>query len=249
MSEQSWKGFCRLLSFICFFVFVGSLSCYAADKQVDAVWVEADGIRHEIFFSTFSEGTWSDPVQLTDDYFDNLHPVVDRDSHGKHWVFWTASDAGKLTLHYTSSTDDGWADIKEVPVELNSSIAPSVVIAADDVLWLAWAGNTGGQDDIYVTTLHNGEWGKAVMVHPENEVPDILPTITLDAAKQLSVRWKTFQNGAYVTVQSTWDGRKWSSPEQVEAVETTAADSLQAEKDIPVPEFLKDDDRAFVRLY
>ncbi len=38
-----------------------------AQQEIDVVWTKSDGIRPEIFLTTNSGGTWSDPVMVTDD--------------------------------------------------------------------------------------------------------------------------------------------------------------------------------------
>ena len=232
-----------------FMVLFACSSLYAVEKEADAVWIESDGLRHEVFYSTFTAGSWSEPVQVTDDYFDNLYPVIDRDRQGKKWLFWTASDNGKLSLHYATSDDAVWSEINDVPTELNSSIAPSMVIDAQNVVWLVWSGNTGGQDDIYFATCTNGTWSSPETVHPRDEVPDILPQIVVADNNELTVIWKKYQQGEYQQVQSTWDGKKWSSLERVETVEQTGVEQLEGDQEIPIPAFIKDDDRAFVRIY
>ncbi len=221
----------------------------SSGRDADVVWIESDGIRHEVFFSTLQDGKWSSPYQVTDDSFDNLHPVIDRDKQGKRWLFWTASDDGRLSLHYATLSDSEWSDIQDVPVELNSSIAPSIVVDRKGVLWLVWAGNTGGVDDIYWTTLQKGKWSKARTLNKKDEVPDILPEISLSENGTIHVIWKKYIDGRYQDIQSTWDGKKWSAPGIVEGEDMADQEVLQNENEIVLPGFIKDDDRAFVRMY
>ena len=221
----------------------------ASERDADLVWIESDGIRHEVFFTTLHEGKWSPPFQVTDDLFDNLHPVIDRDKQGARWLFWTASDDGRLSLHYATFSDSEWSEIQDVPVELNSSIAPSVVVDGKGVLWLVWAGNTGGVDDIYWATLQKEKWSKARTLNQKDEVPDILPKISLTGNGTVQVMWKKFIDGGYHNILSTWDGKKWSSPAVIEEDDVTEQEALQNANEIILPDFVKDDDRAFVRLY
>ena len=243
-----WKYMSRIFFPAIFVILFVCSPLYSAEKEADAVWIESDGIRHEVFYSTFTANTWSEPVQVTDDYFDNLHPVIDRDRQGTKWLFWTASDNGTLSLRYTSSTGSGWSESKDVPVELHSSIAPSMLIDSDSVLWLVWAGNTGGQDDIYFATCTKGIWSPPETLHPEDEVPDILPQISLTDNNETTVIWKKYLNGSYRQVQSIREGKKWSSFVEIEPVEQTGVEQLE-DQEIPVPAFIKDDERAFIRIY
>ncbi len=247
-TEFQWKDMSRIFFPVILVILFVCSSAYSAEKEADAVWIESDGMRHEVFYSSFIAGSWSEPVQVTDDYFDNLYPVIDRDSQGKKWLFWTASDNGKLFLRYTTSTGSGWAESKDVPVELHSSIAPSMLIDSDNVLWLVWSGNTGGQDDIYFATCRKGIWSSPKTLNPEDEVPDILPQIFLAGNNEITVIWKKYLNGSYRQVQSTWDGKKWSSFAEIEPIGKTEAEQLE-DQEIPVPAFIRDDERAFIRIY
>jgi hypothetical protein len=241
-----------------FFLFF-SLCCWslaapaarAADAAVtgdaDLVWVESDGIRHEIFYSSFKDGAWRAPLQVTDDYFDNLHPVIDRDGKGRRWLFWTASDDGRLTLHYVVDDKGKWSEVKDVPTDLHSSIAPSIVIDDRDVLWLVWSGNTGTVDDIYWATLQDGKWSEPQTVHEKDDVPDILPKITLQDDGTLRVAWKKIIDGRYRKVESFQTDGQWSTPRVVEEKDSERA--VPEKEKIPLPDFVRDDDRAFVRLY
>ena len=234
---------------ICSSMAENSTAQLPSGHDADVVWIEYDGIRHEVFFTTLHGGKWSPPFQVTDDYFDNLHPVIDRDKQGKRWLFWTASDDGELSLHYATYSDSEWSDIQDVPVELHSSIAPSVAVGRKNVLWLVWAGNTGNVDDIYWATLQEGEWSTAETLHEKDDVPDILPKISLTETGALQVVWKKFLNGRYQNVQSIRDGNKWSPHVVIENDDEAEIDILQKDQEILLPAFIKDDDKAFVRIY
>ena len=80
------------------------------DKPIDAVWSQSDGIRPEIFYSQRQSGKWSEPVMLSDDYFDNMYPVIDQDSSGRKWLFWTAYDSQRMEIRYTTGQDGVWED-------------------------------------------------------------------------------------------------------------------------------------------
>jgi len=161
----------------------------------------------------------------------------------------TASDNGKLSLHYATYSDSQWSEIQDVPVDLHSSIAPSVATDQKNVIWLVWAGNTGNVDDIYWVTLQDGKWSIAETLHEKDDVPDILPKISLTKTGDLQVVWKKFFDGRYQDVKSMRDGKKWSSPEVIENDDEAGIDLLQKELEIPLPVFIKDDDKAFVRIY
>ncbi len=137
-------------------------------KEIDAVWTQSDGIRPEIFYSHYISGVWSEPVMITDDYYDNMYPVIDQDSTGKKWLFWTAYDDQRMDIRYTTGKDDKWADSASLETEMQRNIAPSVIIDKSDVVWLVWSANSDGAGDIFCATNKDGVWSVPVRINEAN---------------------------------------------------------------------------------
>ncbi|MGI9569617.1 MAG: hypothetical protein ACR2PH_07760, partial [Desulfobulbia bacterium] len=78
------------------------------DNDIDVVWSSSDGLKMEIYYSQRKDGVWQEPVRITDDHYDNMYPVIDRDSSGNRWIFWTAYDSGRMDIHYTSGDGEEW---------------------------------------------------------------------------------------------------------------------------------------------
>lgn len=219
-----------------------------AQQEIDVVWSKSDGIRPEIFFTNYSAGTWSEPEMVTDDYYDNMHPVVDRDSSGVRWLFWTAYDSQRTEIRYTSGTSGDWQEDRALAFEMQSNSAPSVVIDQDDTVWVVWAANDGNLDDIYYAFGKGGKFSEPSPLHEPNDVPDLMPVVELNDDSLPTVSWKQMQDGRYVTVTSGYDGADWSIPAVVQE-ETGQADEGGAEEMIEVPEFVTDSGLVFIRSY
>ncbi len=219
-----------------------------AQQEIDVVWTKSDGIRPEIFLTTNSGGTWSDPVMVTDDYFDNMHPVIDRDSGGTRWLFWTAYDNNRTEIRYTTGIAGEWEKSKSLASEMKSNSGPSAVIDKNDAVWVVWSASDGDLDDIYYAVNKDGEWSETQILHEPNEVPDTLPVIELNGEDGVSVSWKQLQDDKYVSVSSVYDGSEWSSPDVVQESDEPENEDSGADK-IVLPDFLGNGGMIFVRAY
>lgn len=89
---------------------------------------------------------------------------------------------------------------------------PQLALSAtvlDDGSWLVlWAGFDGTDDDIFWSRRENGAWSKPKRLHADNEVPDILPTVTASAAGARAA-WSFFDGNDYRVRTARWNGRGW----------------------------------------
>ncbi len=217
-----------------------------ADQTMEMIWSESDGLRHEIFTSSYRSGAWNEPVKITDDNASNLHPAVDVDSHGKRWAVWTAMEGATVEIRYAVYSDGEWGEVQTLPSSFSSSIKPSIIVDDTDTPWVVWTGNNGDDDDIYVTRFMNGEWTEEQRVHEDNDVPDILPSIDVDDQNRPVVRWSRFQDGGYVQVQSVWQDNNWSEPV---IVEETESKTKEKDRQVVIPQFVNDSRQIFLRAF
>ena len=232
---------------------VGALTASAeavpVQQEVDVVWSKSDGIRPEIFLATNSAGTWSEPEMVTDDYYDNMHPVIDRDSGGTRWLFWTAYDDSRTEIRFTTGSAGEWEKSQPLADEMKSNTGPSAVIDKNDAVWVVWSASDGELDDIYYAVNEDGEWSESRILHEANEVPDTLPVVTLNDEEGMpSVTWKQLQGDKYVSVTSVYDGSEWSSPVVIQETDEPANEDSGADK-IVLPDFISQSGMVFIRAY
>lgn len=218
------------------------------DYEVDAVWSTSDGIGMEIFYSNRKDGVWSEPIQVTDDYFDNMYPVIDRDSLGRMWTFWTAYYNGRTEIHYSVFDGKDWKPGEFIVFDQKSNVAPSVVIDGKDKIWITWSANDGGFDDILFAYYQNGSWSEPVRLHAENDIPDVLPTVELEPDGNPVINWRMLADGKYITVTSRWTGSEWSEVEPLD--EEAAEDKAEVEENLlELPPFMSKSSAVFIRAY
>jgi len=232
---------------LCHPVFAGEQENFP--QHVELVWSESDGLRHEIYASSYLSGRWSEPRQITDDNADNLHPAVDIDADGRKWVVWTAIDETGYEIKYTIFEHGEWMEPTVLPSSLRSNIKPSVALDAKNIPWVVWSGNDGDNDDIYFSRFINGKWEKERRVHEGNKVPDILPVVNLNTDGKLTIVWEGYRNGAYHKLQSSWNGKYWNTPIELTGENELSEQSEKNEASLPLPEYVNDQRQVFLRIY
>lgn len=197
-----------------------AVPCQGAENTVqkDIVWSQSDGLRQEIYASAYQAGAWTEPVKITEDNANNLHPALAVAPDGSRWAFWSAVNPDGISIAYAIGKDGKWSEPSKLELEdLSSAITPSVLIDKSGTVWLVWAGNDGGQDEIYCSRYNeSSSWQKPELVNKANTVPDIKPKIGLNEQGVIEVRWEGVRNGKYVLLLSSYTGGHWSPEQQVE---------------------------------
>ncbi len=261
---------------------VQPLCSWAGDTEMelqvdkgDIVWSQSDITGKQIYYSTYSNvnSSWSTPVKVSSDTYRNGYPVVDAGKDGSRWLVWVAGSGNSYMLRYSIETEGSWSNAATIPSPLQVNLAPSVVVDSSGVAWVAWSGNNGGQDEIYSSSYQDDAWTTPVQVNATNQVPDILPEITINANGNPQVTWQGFRNGDYMHLRSTWDGKAWSTESQVESTATqssstpTSSATASSQKTASqasrsarmstsingsisnMPRFIKRPEKAYLRVY
>lgn len=184
-------------------------SVTSTDHAIDITWSQKDADRIAIFLCTKKQGKWGKPEHITDYSGDSLHPTVDRDSQGNTWLTWTSIDYQNFQIRYAVKKKNQWSDPKFIKTKTENNIAPFLMLDHNGTPWVVWSGNNDDDDDIYYSRFVHGNWQKAQLVNSDNEVPDILPRMDLDASNRPQVTWEHYTPAGYVIVSKIWNGNSW----------------------------------------
>ncbi len=254
MARQVAGMVASLFMLICCFVpaagAAGPAARAATPSFVEAVWSQPDSLGHAAIYyaGRKHDAPWSEPVRITSDQFDNMHPVIADGPDGRKWVVWSAVNQPDFFIHYSISTNGVWSAPRAIPSDLSSNTAPFVAVDKANVVWVVWSGNDGvSNDEIYFSRFRAGKWDHPVRLNPQNNVPDILPQIAIATGKSPVVTWLGFRNGEYHRLQSSWQGGAWSEP--VEISDATAQAAIeQAARKIALPATVAHPERAFIHV-
>ena len=226
---------------------IGSVEKPELNNDIDVVWASSDGQRTEIFYSQRKEGVWQEPIQVTDNHYNNIYPVVDRDSNGTRWIFWTAHDNGRTEIHYATGDGLEWQSSEILSSSKKSNLSPSMVVDKEDQVWVVWSANNDDLDEIMYAFYQNGSWSSPVNVHEPNSAPDLLPEVEIGADGTPLVSWRTAREGQNVVLSSRWIDNDWSEPRIEEVDDSSQGES--EEKIIELPQFVNRTSMVFVRVY
>lgn len=226
---------------------IGSVEKPELNNDIDVVWASSDGQRTEIFYSQRKEGIWQEPIQVTDNHYNNMYPVVDRDSNGRRWIFWTAHDSGRTEIHFATGDGQEWQASEILTSPKKSNLSPSMVVDKEDQVWVVWSANDDDLDDIMYAFHQNGSWSSPVTIHEPNNAPDLLPVVEIGGDGTPQVSWRAAREGRHVVLSSRWIDNDWSEP-RIEEVDDPSQEESE-EKIIELPHFVSRTSMVFVRVY
>ena len=213
----------------------------------DMVWAASDGLSSEIYISSEQDGTWSEPLQVTNNNAENLVPCIDSTQDGTKYLTWASLEEGNLNVRYMTGKNAVWSEPQSIPDLPVTSTTPFVAVDKNDVVWLVFAGNSGGNDDVYCTRLVKGKWTAAARINAENNVPDINPFIEIGEDGTVQVFWQGFRDGAYVILSSVWQQDAWSEEKRVDDEALAAIELKNDEVQASLPDFVANNKTVFIR--
>jgi len=218
-----------------------SLSFASADDAV-LVWGKPVDRSLNLFFAERKNSQWSRPEQITDSALPDVQPSVIADKSGNVWVAWVQLHGANGQLRYRFQQDGQWLPPADLPTGLITNLAPSIVLDGSGLPWLVWAGYDGKDDEIFFARWNGSGWSKPARVNEDNEVPDIVPEIGLDADGAPVVGWVGFNGDIYVHRYRVWDGSGWKETTGDAAGELSMKDF----KPVELPDYVKETSQASI---
>jgi len=181
----------------------------ASDGSLWVAWVEWDGRNADRILARRWQGSWQEPVQVSERTTDHYAPAL------------VARGAGVLCV-YPAQVDGNW-DLYACSIEpsgkrsaverLTRDPAPDFNVRAvadqkGDVT-IAWQSFRQGTSDIYLKRLAGNKWSDEVRVS-ESEADDWEPALAADSSGKVYVVWDSYHTGDYNVYLRSFDGRQLS---------------------------------------
>ncbi len=220
-----------------------------AEMTASLAWSDADGRQEQIYFSRYADGAWQNPVQLTES--DNLDylPSSGTGDDDSTWVVWSSLQGNLILLMYTVDSGSGWSEPAIIETGMSSNTAVSLVVDQQNVPWIVWAGFDGNDDEIFWSRWEDGQWVNPERVTAANDVPDLLPLLSMDAQGVMNVRWQGFDGEKYATVSRSFIDGSW---QEGQGPERKVALQAKGEKDGVLypqfPDFVTDPAKAKIHV-
>jgi hypothetical protein len=127
---------------------------------------------------------------------------------GTAWL--EGSSRQDFTILASTWNGTSWETVETVSIQKTGpQLALSATILDDDSWLVVWAGYDGSDDDIFWSRRVDGTWSEPQRLHTDNQVPDILPTVTT-IGDSAAAAWNFFDGNDYRIRTATWTGTGWA---------------------------------------
>ncbi len=124
--------------------------------NINVVWYDKTPGNLEIFFtrSENNGGSWTQPVNLSNNAGNSYDPTISTDSAGNINVVWYDYTPGNLEIFYGRSINNGssWTQPKNISNNTGNSAYPAIATDSAGNINVVWQDETPGNLDIFFTS-------------------------------------------------------------------------------------------------
>ncbi len=167
----------------------------------NAAWQNpAAPANFEIWARSYSGGSFSAPINLSNHAGSDVNAVATTDAQGRVWIAWQGVRDGAFRILSRHQSGGGWSAEERVSTQSFTCWTPAIAAAADGRVAIAWDTYEKGDYDVWLREIDAA--GKAAAPQPVTSSPgyEARPAITYDQQNRLWVCWE--QSGP------TW-GKDW----------------------------------------
>lgn len=215
------------------------------EQDTELVWSAKNyGQGEQIYYSSFTKGKWTTPVQLSHSKDLVFQPASSSGTDGKVWVVWSRQDKNRSLLQFSVYNGSKWTPPRQINTGMDSNKAVTVVVDRNNTSWIAWTAIDDIYPEIFWSRWNGQGWDLPVRAHDKNKVPDIQPVLALDESGNINLSWQTYLDGKYVIVSQVWKGQQWQTVSS-EFGDNIRKKLIQGDKgSFLVPDFVEDPRKA-----
>lgn len=177
----------------------------AMNSTIYVAWAKMITDTSEIMLMSSSNNgqTWSAPIQLTNDNYDDTSPSIIQTRDGKIWVAWDRRGISDLDLYYRIYDGTQWlAEQKYPQCTPRDEVTPSLVGAANGVVWMFWDEGDlyyGIPNSVYYSyTSDNGKkWENSALLSLPDGNNHSWPSATHTKDSTIWVVWASNRTGDF----------------------------------------------------
>ena len=183
----------------------------ANQMSVYAVWSQpVESRMTTIQYASMSDGSWTEPIELTINEGLHVTPVIGVDKKDIIWIIWIEQTADENILRF-AVIRHGKIETGRVGQAGNEqSYAPAIMIDNNETPWIAWSGVVNKFADIYSSRWNGSGWEQPVMANAKNDSPDITPILGLQEKRIPWISWFGITEAhSYVQFLAKWNNGEW----------------------------------------
>ncbi len=167
-----------------------------------------------VMFMEMIDGSWSDPVALTDTGGEVLGTATALDGEDRVWVVWSANVSENWDLYAKVRTDGQWSETIRITSAPGSDFNHVLATDTDGQVWVAWQSFGESHSDILAATQAGDSFGQPMTVAagPAN---DWTPAIAASRDGRVAVAWDTYEQGNYDVQARVWQSGRWGERQQI----------------------------------
>jgi len=187
-------------------------------RTVHVVWT--DWSNGDIYYTRReNNGTWSSPVNISNNPGTRDRPQVVVDRSGIVHVVWTDFTTGSGDIYYARRGSDGtWSSPQNISNTLMESLNPQLAVDGSGAIHVVWADSTPGPEDIYYAQRgSDGTWSSPKNISNSSECSRA-PQLAVDKGGTVHLMWSesdsNLENGEIFYARRSSNGT-WSSPQNI----------------------------------
>jgi hypothetical protein len=158
----------------------------------------------QIMLMSYSGGSWSEPIAVSDAGGDLFKPAVSIDGAGKVWVFWSANSGGNFDLYARSFDKNKPGSIVRLTSDRGSDIVPAAATDAGGNVWVTWQAFRNGRSQIRAARQSGDRFSSEIIVS-SSAANEWNPAIAASPNGEVTVAWDSYRKGDYDVYLRTFD--------------------------------------------
>ncbi|MFQ6126984.1 MAG: hypothetical protein ACE5R6_20605 [Candidatus Heimdallarchaeota archaeon] len=176
--------------------------------------------NYEIFYKTFSDGSWSDDQRLTNVWGKSKNPSITVDNQNNLHLVYEDDREGNKELYYKTRTNSGmWSEDERLTNAEKASILPVIVADSQDNLHVLWIDQRNGNWEVFYKIRTKAGWGPDQRLTAGNFARSLAATV--DARDNLHVVYYDARQGTHAIYYLMKSKVGWSSERPLVAERST----------------------------
>lgn len=163
------------------------------DGNLHFVYHADDGVTSsssEIFYVNNASGSWSTPLNVTQNNREDRFPVIGVDSQGNIHIVYAGYQipTGDREIFYVNKTESGFSAPVNVSVNTLFDSMVSMAIDSQGYVHLVWESDVGDIEIFYANNV-GGSWSSPLNL-TSNDINDEQPTVAIDSQGKVHIAWE-----------------------------------------------------------